>query len=1466
MICWLLSLILLMSSVPMTVFAVDANGETTSESATQAESGTTEQGTLDPVATTETQPMQPFSMQGFVEMKEGDLTLEELKTKTVDLASLPEFISAERAMSKGHVNRVMAQEGNLATVVYQNSDGTKSTYIFNAPVKYIDADGTVKDKSTKLNSLMDSIYSYGMTQNLAKAYFANLSSNGVKVDVGEYSIVMKPVSSVSANVTYVDENTVRYDGVYGAFTSLVYETKMSGVKEYVMLGKNIGVNEFAFVLMLEGLTPVEIDGIWYLQNAENVIIASLGAIEITDSVGQRALGTMSVTPGEQSGSYNVLITVPESFLSDPTTEYPVLVDPTTYIYEEGVYRDYDEETMTEISIAYNAITDTGLYSNSNAMMDVGVDYHIVGDVGSFEGKVLYKLYDFYGEYGQFKDLDEKQVGKVTFYIHVGSGIPTTFTVNPMASTWSVETYGEDPTAIYGNSALWNDYDTAISCSVETNLSNGGEYGIDITPLVKAWLGYDPEYPQNDYSNPAKGFVLSASSDTYRFVDAVEEFYSDSVYFAIDTSPIYGEHYINNQSTGKFLKKSGTNSLTASLYEDTDLIKWKFEYIGNDLYYIRSADDDSYYLHGSGSNVNLAQLTGSDKSAYQWKIVDHCTLMNYDSDLVLCFNGTSLSLVSERAETHENYAQTQWSLVSTEINIALDDFGLHDTFLLPNSSKTFYVEAETFWNSNANFTWTIVSDAGGNNTFAVDQNGTVTASQYGGTATLTVTHKPTGCVKVFTIKCGAIREGEYMLMNKATNRYAEIEGPSTSAGALIQQWECRVEDWAKWRVTILENGSYTIQSVYSGLWLSSGRGATFEQIIQGATVNIASKWYISQTASGAYTLSPANDNTRVLAVPEGTTGNGTDLVKVTHSIDADYRDEWIFDNVGPTFGVTHESVYNIVSKYDNKVLGAVGGAETDGTPIEANVETNSYQWQRWKFYYVGNGEYRIQDVHSKKYLAIVFPGDTDDCAVELRPLDTTDNKQIFKIKRDEADETVSFHSKSSYYTLSLTVNTTNNRLYQDTYHSQINQKFTLKDRNKAIIIVPGFFGSELYVGNGNENFAYGMPLFTSDIISVLGACLDEENSWASLIPDNERGLITQLANYVEAIDLVADWYDALMCDEDGNSASEVFVKEFREASYFEVQNDGTIQTNYLNCGLGNSYSRIYKEIKDKFVQQYVVDIFFYDWRLSNAVSADKLDQYINKYEYDEVILVSHSMGGLVASGYLARGEAQRNNIDQVYYLASPLLGIPATEDVWFNENVNYFNDFNVLEQIMIKLVTSIGNPIRNLISNYISVYELFPSKYYFSLTEESYLSFDLDGTGTTECHSYSETLDLIVRVNGNHFDLDLMSLAENFHDSTFIGDNHISAYVDSYYLYGSGFYNTPLHVHVYYADTMVNGIQKLALTIDERTPYGDSLVPDSSAALANKYPEKVFYWHGSGHSSFIGGLSRTVAEFIERRIT
>ena len=157
----LLSIVLLIASVPTSVIALDETAADSISSAVSATPGAlVGSGSFDAIGSLDEIPLQV-----------GEKSLAELQTMTLDLATLPESIDVSHAQAKGHVNRLYAQEQSLSTVIYQNRDGTKSTYFFSRPVKYVSADGTVRDRSSVVSPILNATYSYAMQDNDNKIYF-----------------------------------------------------------------------------------------------------------------------------------------------------------------------------------------------------------------------------------------------------------------------------------------------------------------------------------------------------------------------------------------------------------------------------------------------------------------------------------------------------------------------------------------------------------------------------------------------------------------------------------------------------------------------------------------------------------------------------------------------------------------------------------------------------------------------------------------------------------------------------------------------------------------------------------------------------------------------------------------------------------------------------------------------------------------------------------------------------------------------------------------------------------------------------------------------------------------------------------------------------------------------------------------------------------------------------------------------
>ncbi len=144
----------------------------------------------------------------------------------------------------------------------------------------------------------------------------------------------------------------------------------------------------------------------------------------------------------------------------------------------------------------------------------------------------------------------------------------------------------------------------------------------------------------------------------------------------------------------------------------------------------------------------------------------------------------------------------------------------------------------------------------------------------------------------------LSEGIYNIQNVGTQKYMDVEGPSTNEGANIQQWTYHTGDQAKWYIKRQSDGYYTIQSVYSEKYVgvennSTANNAAIKQYASNA--GSGTRWGFSISSSGNYiiTSKATGTNSRVLSVPLDYDANGTDLVQYTYSNDNNYKDEWMF---------------------------------------------------------------------------------------------------------------------------------------------------------------------------------------------------------------------------------------------------------------------------------------------------------------------------------------------------------------------------------------------------------------------------------------------------------------------------------------------------------------------------------------------------------------------------------------------
>lgn len=223
----------------------------------------------------------------------------------------------------GHTQRLKELE-DLNTYVFANADGTRSIYMMHENVKYVDEDGTVREKDISLESRTGG---FGIAQSNVELLIPNKPVQGIDIEYSGFAIKLIPQGLTNIVSAAQSDNSVVYDEAYGENTKLVYTPMLSGIKEDVVLSEYTDNATYSFILDTGGLNLYNNDKGYYLAvSGKSDPVFYLGEIIIYDAVGKPDIGTMTVETISEGQEYLLTVSANDDFLSDPTTVYPVTID------------------------------------------------------------------------------------------------------------------------------------------------------------------------------------------------------------------------------------------------------------------------------------------------------------------------------------------------------------------------------------------------------------------------------------------------------------------------------------------------------------------------------------------------------------------------------------------------------------------------------------------------------------------------------------------------------------------------------------------------------------------------------------------------------------------------------------------------------------------------------------------------------------------------------------------------------------------------------------------------------------------------------------------------------------------------------------------------------------------------------------------------------------------------------------
>lgn len=247
---------------------------------------------------------------------------------------------------------------------------------------------------------------------------------------------------------------------------------------------------------------------------------------------------------------------------------------------------------------------------------------------------------------------------------------------------------------------------------------------------------------------------------------------------------------------------------------------------------------------------------------------------------------------------------------------------------------------------------------------------------------------------------------------------------------------------------------------------------------------------------------------------------------------------------------------------------------------------------------------------------------------------------------------------------------------------------------------------------------------------------------------------------------------------------------------------------------------------KFLDRLPTDVVYYgwDWRKSPLAAVSgldaKVDDLLERTKADEVVLMAHSMGGLVARAYVDENPAK---VDRVVTLGTPYLGAPK---IWLalsqgrtDPHFNWLDDIVRDRELSLFARTSPGT------------FFAYPSERYISLVGRWLSVPDVDDGAPLDAQ---QVLDRVRSYGGNAA---LLQEAYTWHEELLEvypeGDD-----VDWQMIAGRG-----VRTLMTFKGTAANPVYTFG--------DGDGTVPHQSAGMGEAAPSAVHYVCGVEHSKLTG---------------
>ncbi|MFC3578469.1 LamG-like jellyroll fold domain-containing protein [Streptomyces yaanensis] len=361
-----------------------------------------------------------------------------------------------------------AKKSTATSDFYVNADGSTTIRHYPGRTNFKAADGTWKPIDTSLVKDKDGRFEQD-ANSLDVEFAANAADRQLaSVDFGggrTLAYTLRGARKVAASKD--DNGTLVYAGVLPA-TDVQLVPIADGFKENVVLESADAANSWVFRLDAKGLTPrIAKDGDVEFTDAHGKVTATIPHAYMEDSRIDRRSGdgarsqkvTYELTTVD--GDPALRMTADRDWLDDPKRVYPVTVDPTTVLSSETTYvqNDYSADRSTETQIK------VGSYDSGTTKANSFLQFSSLGTT-----------------------LAGQKVSAATLNVWAlwsSTCTPESFSVYPVAQSWSPTTTTTYPGPSYGSSIGSATPDPGASC---TNTTGSTSVGVKMpVTLSTSWF-------------------------------------------------------------------------------------------------------------------------------------------------------------------------------------------------------------------------------------------------------------------------------------------------------------------------------------------------------------------------------------------------------------------------------------------------------------------------------------------------------------------------------------------------------------------------------------------------------------------------------------------------------------------------------------------------------------------------------------------------------------------------------------------------------------------------------------------------------------------------------------------------------------------------------------------------------------------------------------------------------------------